>query len=844
MKIFFYIITNKYLYSGGEDMQKTERNYAEPVTEVVFNRTKMEFSKFWNQLNIKMEKVLFEWGLLLLAVGFLLGRALILAKIMPFALPFIATVYLMKKEKTGAVVLSVLAGAFSISLQNGGFVLASIVVFLIFNRLSGMIDIDVYKKLPFTIFFTMLFTKLSIFYLWMKQLTGYDALFVSVEAGLSFILTMIFLQSVPLLSTKKSRQSLKTEEVICLIILLSSVLTGTIGWQFYGLSFEHVLSRYLVLLFAFVAGATVGSTVGVVTGLILSLANVASLYEMSLLAFSGLLGGLLKDGRRLGTSIGLLIGTSLIGLYGENNQILSVNLYESVAAVLLFLLTPGSWVQKVGKLIPGTNENTIEQQQYLRKIRDVTANRVEQFSDVFDALSKSFSQNGLYEETKNEARDVDFFLSNVTERTCQLCFKKEQCWAYQFDKTYEYMTGIMHEMEQGTIQHNTKLLRDMDKHCVKAKKVIDVIEQEYTFFQANQKIKQQIRESRRIVAEQLSGVSQVMQNFAQEIKRERENLYIQEEQILEVLKNFGIEINQIEIYSLEQGNVDIDMWTPFCNGRGECEKLIAPMLSDILGETIMVKHEECASYPQGYCHVSFGSTKAYVIETGVAHAAKGGGFVSGDSYATLELNSGKYAVAISDGMGNGERAHYESHETLQLLKQILQTGIEETIAIKSVNSILSLRTNDEIFSTLDLAIIDLQDAHSKFLKIGSTPSFVKRGNQVIRIQANNLPMGIIEDFEVDVVSEQLKAGDLLIMMTDGVFEGPKHVENYDMWMKRKISELQTSDPQEIADLVMEEVIRTRSGMIEDDMTVVVAKVEHNIPKWSSIPAFSYKKKAL
>ena len=52
-------------------------------------------------------------------------------------------------------------------------------------------------------------------------------------------------------------------------------------------------------------------------------------------------------------------------------------------------------------------------------------------------------------------------------------------------------------------------------------------------------------------------------------------------------------------------------------------------------------------------------------------------------------------------------------------------------------------------------------------------------------------MGILDDFEVDVVSEQLKAGDLLIMMSDGVFEGPKHVENYDLWMKRKIKELKT-----------------------------------------------------
>ena len=54
------------------------------------------------------------------------------------------------------------------------------------------------------------------------------------------------------------------------------------------------LSRYLVLIFAYVGGAAIGSTVGVVTGLILALANVASLYQMSMLAFSGLLGGLVE----------------------------------------------------------------------------------------------------------------------------------------------------------------------------------------------------------------------------------------------------------------------------------------------------------------------------------------------------------------------------------------------------------------------------------------------------------------------------------------------------------------------------------------------------------------------
>nr|WP_234410544.1 SpoIIE family protein phosphatase [Caldalkalibacillus mannanilyticus] len=200
----------------------------------------------------------------------------------------------------------------------------------------------------------------------------------------------------------------------------------------------------------------------------------------------------------------------------------------------------------------------------------------------------------------------------------------------------------------------------------------------------------------------------------------------------------------------------------------------------------------------------------------------------------MEIGNGKYALAISDGMGNGERAHLESNDTLRLLQQILQSGIEETVAIKSINSILSLRSTDEIFSTLDLAMIDLQTAKTRFLKIGSTPSFVKRGEQCFTIAAHNLPMGILNEIDVDVVTEQLKAGDLLIMMTDGIYDAPRNIENKEMWMKRMISEILTQDPQEVADLLLEKVVRLHQGQIMDDMTVIVAKIERNIPEWSTI----------
>ena len=95
---------------------------------------------------------------------------------------------------------------------------------------------------------------------------------------------------------------------------------------------------------------------------------------------------------------------------------------------------------------------------------------------------------------------------------------------------------------------------------------------------------------------------------------------------MKLYRTLAFRLSNVEIYSLEQGNIDIDMTIPNMKGHGECEKIIAPMLSDILGETILVKFRGMLNYPNGFYHVTFRSAKAYTVETGVAHAAKDGGF--------------------------------------------------------------------------------------------------------------------------------------------------------------------------------------------------------------------------
>lgn len=799
-----------------------------------FDQVLNRWTAFQTQVNHWMKQVFIDRGWLFIIVGVLLGRAVILTGVSPFAIAFFATVWSVNRKNALKVMFALLVGAMSYSLSQSLFITISMIVFL-------MLSAWFKPKIPLFVFASIVLSRLFLFSI-VHPLTAYEWILLSVEGILGTILVLIFMQSIPLLSPERYRPMLKNEEIVCMIILIASILTGMIGWTIYGAAIEHIFSRYFVLILAFIGGAAIGSTVGVVAGLVLSLAHVANMYQMGVLAFSGLLGGLLKEGNKWGVSAGLLVGTLLVGIYGDMHAVFP-SLMESTAAIGLFMITPASWFTQLARYIPGTTENTKEQEQYLQKVRNVTAKRVEQFSDVFGALSHSFSPPQIEAlDVSAQMRETDDFLSQVTEKTCQNCFMKERCWQKEFDTTYTLMGQMKKQMEQ-TGEVSSSSMRTFENHCVRSKKVVHVMEENILHFNAHKRLKQQVIESKRLVADQLQGVSDVMDDFAKEIMKERKYHEHQEKQITDAMHQLGIELDKLDIYQLDKGSVDIEMTASFYEYRGEGAKLIAPMLSDILNELVVVKKEDLSPFPNGYCVLSFGSARQYTLDIGVAHAAKDGGLVSGDSYTMMELGEGKFAMAISDGMGNGLRAREESEETLRLLQQILQTGIPEHIAIKSINSILSLRTTDEIFATLDLAVIDMHSAAVRFLKIGSTPSFIKRGSEMLDVEASNLPMGIIQEFDVDIVKEQLRAGDYICMMSDGIFDGPKNVAHPDAWVKKRIQQIKSSDPQAMADLLLEEVIRARAGEINDDMTVLVGKITKNKPIWSSIPLTEHQGKS-
>jgi len=793
------------------------------------NIKKVFWKKRQNHFSDKLFQLLSHRMIYYTIMAFLFARATMLKEVSPFAISFFVAFSLLGEHRKTFIFATLLIGASTISFVHAFYVAMALTIYL---TLSKVMPFKKANYAPYIFMFFSIMISRVILYSIPSPLTFLNIIYIGLESSMGILLLYIFLQSLPQIMNHNIAVLLRIEDVLSLVIFIASTLLGLSGLYLLFIPIEHVITKWIVLIFAFIGGAPIGAMIGVVLGVVLTLGYVDDVYFISLLALTGLLGGLFYEWNKYGVIIGLFVSSLLFGMYGDMTHFMLTFLSSFLAAFLL-LITPKTWLDQLAIHIPNTKQHLIEQRQYVKKIRHVTAEQVEKFSTIFATLANSFVPNASVDEDMSLTKETDELLHSVTKNMCNHCFLKKHCWQKEYDHTYQLMLNI----KEGLIRDEKlpyHLMTDFQKHCVKANQVVDLMKSECNTLKMNRHLKHQVLESKKIVAEQLRGVSHVMHSFANEMVTDQKQYDTQEKTILQSLKKLRLPVEAIETYSLEEGNIDIDVDFCFSSYLGEAEKIVAPVLSSILEESIIVDYATISQIPNGVSSFTFRSARKYTVKTGAAMIAQNEANVSGDNYTYVPLSNRKFAIAISDGMGNGRRAHEESKETLHLLKEMMRTGISEEIAIQSINSILSLRTSDEIFSTLDLAMFNLYDANVTFLKISAMPSFIKRHNQVWQVSSPNLPIGMIDHVQLNSITEQLQCDDIIVMLTDGVLDSIRYTMNNNDWVESKLKGIHSYNPQYIADRLLDEVIRESNGAICDDMTIVVAKVSKHEPKWSPI----------
>jgi len=255
---------------------------------------------------------------------------------------------------------------------------------------------------------------------------------------------------------------------------------------------------------------------------------------------------------------------------------------------------------------------------------------------------------------------------------------------------------------------------------------------------------------------------------------------------------------------------------------------VAPVISDLLGQLFSATGCVCeGSVREGICGFLLYQGPQYRVEVGAAGAAREGSPVSGDTYDFLQMKEGKFASILSDGMGSGESAARESSSVIGVVRRMLEAGLEMETAIKTVNSVLSLKSQEESFATVDMAVINLYSGQAEFVKIAAPPTFLIRGGKVRTIRANSLPVGILRDIEVCVIEKKLTSRDVIVMITDGVLGAGQGAQDREEWITGVLQELNGLEPREMAELLVK-LAQTGGGnkfKARDDMAVVVIRLE-------------------
>lgn len=206
-----------------------------------------------------------------------------------------------------------------------------------------------------------------------------------------------------------------------------------------------------------------------------------------------------------------------------------------------------------------------------------------------------------------------------------------------------------------------------------------------------------------------------------------------------------------------------------------------------------------------------------LLDLGVGTFIKTGNGISGDNFCTVPLSSTKSALIVCDGMGVGEEAARMSSAALTILEQLLSTGFEPEGAVKALNSILVLRSPEESFVTIDMAILNLETDTARFIKIGAAPTYVMAKDKVETIETSSLPAGILNDIEIPVIDISFKE-QTLVMVTDGVLDVVSKEED---WLRTFLEQSNKVSAQELADKIIKEAVRLAGGCLEDDGVVLV-----------------------
>lgn len=439
----------------------------------------------------------------------------------------------------------------------------------------------------------------------------------------------------------------------------------------------------------------------------------------------------------------------------------------------------------------------------VERSRRRTGEKLYRISEVFKEIECAF--NALDDDVNDAASRVRM-LDELKEKCCKNCDRAKLC-----AKTNVY-SGFRKLIDSGCIKGKVSLIDLPSEVTVNCSNPTDLLLRlnsliaEYRRFMTEA---ENARSGRILLADQAHGVAEVMKNCAVELCRTSGEYSELEKELKRKLSTHGIACPELyidgesmEILAVICGRTDLNAMTEILSEGAKRRYLLKDKLS----------------YDNEKSCLIFSSPPRLDAAFGVAYAIKNGEKVSGDTHSVIKINEHSFLMALSDGMGSGEYAKRVSEAAISLIEAFYRAEMPEGTVLNTINKLLSFN-RDERFTCIDIAAINLNSGMADFVKIGSPAGIIVREGEIKVLESQSLPLGILDSLRPTVCTEQLREGDIVVFMSDGITSSfPSSTELYEY-----LQGLKPLNPQNLADTLLN-AAKERAKSVTDDMTVLCTRI--------------------
>ena len=477
--------------------------------------------------------------------------------------------------------------------------------------------------------------------------------------------------------------------------------------------------------------------------------------------------------------------------------------WQDLLAVALgagaFLMLPGKYAT-----VLSSGKGKAAAVSIVNRARSEMSARLMSASKVFYDMSNSMREL----ESRTAEYTPEKLAREVAKNYCGRCGDRESCYAALDGDT----SSVILPMAEAAMTRGKVTILDMPpfitSRCPRMYNLSSVVTSAAEAYRRRADEAGGLNETKRLMSEQFAGVSLVLDSLARECGERVSFGEEGQERISAELLRHNIAASEIVICGEGVGaSVAVTV------RASDADKLILPR---ILSSCMGIRMERVGVTRRGEeSVVHIAACPVFEVAYGVARKSREGTDASGDTTSVLCPSRKRRLFAISDGMGSGERAARSSRDAIAMVENFYRAGFDDAVILTLVNKLLCL-TSDENFSSLDISVIDTVSGGLNIIKMGAVSTFVCHRDGMESISCAAPPAGILERAAPLTCRRQLYDGDMVIMMSDGVYDALD-----EQGVAAVTEEASTSNPQVLADRLLERAV---SSGASDDCTVLVMRV--------------------